>query len=196
KIATGKIDISEIKGCFDHSAEEESLKDPGIIPKPEPDQKRPLVSRPPELLLIDGKADLHDYKFANCCKPVYGDDIFGFVTVDRGIKIHRVNCPNAIQMQLRYSYRVIDVKWVTTGDGSPVLAGLKITGTNEPGVVNKISSLLTDKLRMSTHTFSFTSSKNKIEGEIKTYVKDSRQLDYLISQILKIDGVKKVSRIK
>ena len=195
RIATGKIDVSEIKGCFFHTVEEESLKDSNLVPEVEPD-KRPLVSSPTELLLIDGKADLHDYKFANCCMPVYGDDIFGFVTVDKGIKIHRVNCPNAIQMRLRYSYRVIDVKWVAAGDDSPVLAGLKITGTNEPGIVNRISSLLTDKLKMSIHTFSFTSNKNKIEGEIKTYMKDSRQLDYLISQILKIDGVKKVSRIK
>jgi len=195
-IAAGKIDVLDVKDCFfPPQTADKITKETSTLLTVSKQEEIPSAIRPSDLLLINGKSDLRDYHFAKCCNPVFGDKIFGFVTVGKGIKIHRLNCPNAEQMRSRYPYRTINTRWVTSNDEGPFMASLKIIGKDELGVVNNISHFITDEQRINVDTFNFERKMDKFEGIIKLYIKDSKQLDYIVSRILKISGVHKVTRI-
>jgi len=190
-LAEGKIDVLDIKDCFFPSEEKE------IIPAQEVEIAESLPpSRSNDMLLINGSSDLSEYSFAKCCKPVYGDKVFGFITVGKGIKIHRSNCPNARQMKTFYKYRMINARWRSSTEEGPFKVELKIVGKDELGIINNISYLITEELRIKMDQFSFSTKLDQFEGNVNMYVKDSGQLDYVVSRILKINGVKKLTRIK
>ena len=196
-LAEGKIDVLDIKNCFFSTKDEEGATiDPNPQSQTEETTDRLLSGRSQDMLLINGSSDLKEYSFAKCCKPVYGDQIFGFITVGKGIRIHRSNCPNAKQMKSYYKYRIIDAKWIASSQEGPFKVELKIFGKDELGIINNISHLITEVLRIKMDQFSFSTKKDQFEGNVNMYVKDSGQLDYVVSKILKINGVKKVSRIK
>ena len=100
-----------------------------------------------DLLLIGEDMDVVDYKFAKCCNPIPGDDVFGFVTVNDGIKIHRTTCPNAAELLSNYGYRVVKAKWTSSQDNS-FLAGLRIIGTDRMGLINDVSSIISGELKV------------------------------------------------
>ncbi len=194
-LAVGKIDPMDIKGCFVPSErEKEKSVDSGLMERIEAEIQQSV--RPGDLLLIDGKTDIDAYKFAKCCNPVFGDDIFGFVTVGKGIKIHRDTCPNAFQMKSRYGYRIIQAKWIQADDKGPFWANLLVSGDDQIGIVNQISHLLSETMRINIRSFSFESKHNKFEGKVQILVKDIGQLNFVISQIKKLNGVKKIKRLK
>ena len=94
-----------------------------------------------DMLVLGENLDRIDYKLSTCCNPIPGDDVFGFVTVGEGIKIHRVSCPNAMQLMSNYAYRIVKAKW-TNQKQIAFLAGIRMTGIDEVGIVNKISKVL------------------------------------------------------
>jgi GTP pyrophosphokinase len=193
KVANGSIDISEVRTCFESTTQtvhEIRQHETGTISLP----IAPRIPASEELLVIDGDADLKDYRFARCCHPVYGDNVFGFITVGKGIKIHRTDCPNADQMRSRYSYRIIKAKWLSDSDATPHLASLKIIGRDELGLINKISDLISVQLKLNLRSVSFETKGNKFEGSIRVYVQDARQLDFLIRRLMKVKAVEKVVR--
>ena len=96
-----------------------------------------------DLLLIGEDMDVIDYKFAKCCNPIPGDDVFGFVTVNDGIKIHRTSCPNAIELLSNYGYRIVKAKWTSSQDKS-FLATLRMIGTDRIGLINDVSNIITE----------------------------------------------------
>lgn len=193
-IGSREIDISDLKKILaGEKNTEQKVPAEQKIPKQEP--KRNSLSKSKEnILLIDGE-EIDDYKMANCCKPVFGDDIFGFVTVNEGIKIHRSNCPNAKQLKEKYGYRIIDAKWYKPDEESAYLSELRITGKDELGVVNNISEVISNDLRVNMQSVSFNSNKGSFIGNIKVFVKDNKDLDALVHKLLKVKGVDKVSRI-
>ncbi len=196
-LAIGKIDPMQVKECFIPAApetEKPKTADAGLLERIESEIQQSV--RPGDLLLIGGKSDIDVYKFAKCCNPVFGDDIFGFVTVGKGIKIHRELCPNAFQMKMRYSYRIIQAKWIKADEKGPFWANLQISGDDQIGIVNQISHLISDTMRINIRSFSFESKHNKFEGNIQILVKDLGQLNYVTSQIKKVSGVKKIKRLK
>jgi GTP pyrophosphokinase len=194
KIANNIIEIAEVKNCLE---EPETVKEEVKIPEPLPFVPRiaPPVPSRDDLLVVGGNADLKDYKFAKCCQPVYGDQIFGFVTVGKGIRIHRNDCPNAAQLHEKYSYRIIRARWLSEGDGAPTLASLKLTGKDELGLINKISDLISNQLKLNLRSISFDTKGNKFEGIIYVFVNDTKQLDVLVRHLLKVKGVQKITRI-
>jgi GTP pyrophosphokinase len=135
-----------------------------------------------------------EYKLANCCNPIPGDRVFGFITVSEGIKIHRSNCPNATQLMSNYAYRVLRATWKSDRIRER-LCGLIITGIDDIGIVNNITNIISMQHEINMKSISFESNDGVFEGKIMLYVFDTEHLDELILKFEQINGVKTVDRI-
>ena len=135
-----------------------------------------------------------DYKLSPCCNPIPGDDVFGFITVNEGIKIHRVSCPNAIRLMSNYAYRIVKAKW-TNQQQIAFLAGVRLTGLDDVGVVNKISKVISSELKVNMRSISIESNDGIFEGKIMLFVHDTAHLDKLIKKLKEIHGILTVGRI-
>jgi GTP pyrophosphokinase len=150
-------------------------------------------------LMINDKLKNVNYSLAKCCNPIIGDSVFGFVTVGKGITIHRVNCPNASQMLKKYRYRIIDVKWQDTEGiaSSAFSVKIKVIGEDEIGIVGEITNTISKDLKVNMQSVSVETFDNgTFEGKIKVHIKDNKHLDELIHKLLKLKGVDKVSRME
>ncbi len=193
-IAIEKIDLADIKktiGLTDAESPKASQKDvgsPGI-------QKQQGTSEK-DFMLIDEGIDNLDYELARCCNPISGDAVFGFVTVGKGITIHRINCPNARQMLEKYNYRVIDVKWRKTDENKTYLTTIQVSGTDEVGILNNITSVISSDFKVNMVSLKVDTGKDgKFDAHFKLSVKDIGHLDGLIHRLQKIKGVKKAFRL-
>src|SRR6187397_1889336 len=146
-----------------------------------------------DLLLIGEDMDVVDYKLAKCCTPIPGDDVFGFVTVNEGIKIHRTNCKNAPELLSHHGNRVVKAKWTSQHEVA-FLTGLKIRGTDRVGLINDVSKVISDELKVNMSSMSIHTDSGIFEGEIMVYVNDTRHLEQLIEKLRSVEGVVKVSR--
>ena len=136
-----------------------------------------------------------NYKLARCCNPVFGDSIFGFVSINEGIKIHRNNCPNAPQMKERFPYRVIKARWKDEeSHRSSFLTTLYISGTDESGIVSEISHIIAKDIGTQMRSINIESDKGKFEGVLKVLVYNLDHLEFLIHKLKKIKGVTSVTR--
>ncbi len=193
-IGKGKIDHNEIKRFNDTkkgSKTRSTLKK--IVPKVFSPKSKEKSHTNQSLVLIGKDMDLVDYKFAQCCKPIPGDDVFGFITINDGIKIHRANCPNATELLSNYGYRVVKAKW-TTQQAIAFLAGLKIIGTDRIGIVSDVSNVISSQLNINMRSMSINTDNGMFEGEIQLYIDDTKHLNKLIKKLEKIDGVVTVTR--
>lgn len=146
-----------------------------------------------DILLIGEDMDVVDYKLAKCCTPIPGDDVFGFVTVNEGIKIHRTTCPNAPELLANHGNRVVKAKWTSQHEVA-FLTGLKVKGTDRVGLINDVSKIISEELKVNMSSMSFYTDTGIFEGEIMLYVHDTRHLEQLINKLEKVEGVVKVSR--
>jgi GTP pyrophosphokinase len=146
-----------------------------------------------DILLIGEDMDVVDYKLAKCCTPIPGDDVFGFVTVSEGIKIHRTTCPNAAELLANHGNRVVKAKWTSQHEVA-FLTGLKIKGTDRVGLINDVSKIISEELKVNMSSMSFYTDTGIFEGEIMLYVHDTRHLEQLVNKLEKVEGVVKVSR--
>ncbi len=145
--------------------------------------------------LVFGKEEEKlDYKMSNCCNPIPGDDVFGFVTVNEGIKVHKVNCPNALQLQSNYNYRIIQAKWIDSSQRE-FKAELKITGIDAVGLVNDVTKVVSNNLHIDMKSVHFDSDDGVFTGRITVVVKNKSTLDNLVQNIKKINGIDKVTRV-
>jgi len=152
-----------------------------------------IKGRNEDNLLIGEDMDVVDYKLAKCCTPIPGDDVFGFVTVNEGIKIHRTNCPNAPELLSHHGNRVVKAKWTSQHEVA-FLTGLKIKGTDRVGLINDVTKIISDELKVNMSSMSIHTDSGIFDGEIMLYVNDTRHLEQLISKLDKVEGVVKVSR--
>lgn len=146
-----------------------------------------------DMLLIGEDMDVVDYKIAKCCNPIPGDDVFGFVTVNEGIKIHRTSCPNSPELLSNHGHRVVKAKW-TSQHKIAFLAGLQIIGTDRVGLVNDVSSIISSELKVNMQSISVDTNSGIFEGKIKLFVQDTKHLDLLIKKLENVKGIVKVSR--
>ena len=121
--------------------------------------------------------------------------MFGFITINDGIKIHKTNCPNAIQLQSHYAYRIVKARW-TSQQQIAFLSGIKVTGIDEVGLVNNITRLISGELNVNMRSISFDSNDGIFEGTIMVYVHDTKHLTKLIDKLKSVPGVINVSRIE
>ena len=152
-----------------------------------------IKGRYDDILLIGEDMDVVDYKLAKCCTPIPGDDVFGFVTVNEGIKIHRTNCPNSAELLSNHGNRVVKAKWTSQHEVA-FLTGLKIRGTDRVGLINDVSKVISEELKVNMRSMSIHTDSGIFEGEIMLYVNDTRHLEQLIQKLEKVEGLFKVSR--
>ncbi|MDD2197664.1 MAG: RelA/SpoT family protein [Bacteroidales bacterium] len=194
QISAEKINLSDFKSFLLHQ-EKDSVQPVEQIEKPKTRTKEQTKSSTTDYLVIDEKLVNIDYKLAKCCNPIFGDSIFGFVTIREGIKIHRTNCPNAPQLHQKYGYRIINAKWKQSEIEKSFQTTIKIIGLDELGMVSKISELISNDLKVNMRSFSINSSNGIFEGKIQVFVTDTKHLDTLLYQLSKIKGVQKTIRM-
>ncbi len=163
-------------------------------PKNELEERLKQKVKSEEMLVIGESMDNFDYKISPCCNPIPGDEVFGFITIQDGIKIHKINCPNAVQLMSNYAYRIVKARW-TSQQKIAFLAGIKITGIDDVGLVNNITKLISDELNVNMRSISFDSNDGVFEGTIMIYVHDTKHLKQLVSKMKMVNGVINVSRI-
>lgn len=144
-------------------------------------------------LVFGNDDEILDYKLANCCNPIPGDNVFGFITVSEGIKVHKKNCPNAIQFQSNYAYRIIPAKWIDSSQ-QDFKAVIKLTGIDNLGLVSEITREISNSMNVNMRSINFESSAGLFTGKITVIVKNNSILNTLIEHLKKINGIDKVSR--
>ncbi|WP_282072466.1 RelA/SpoT family protein [Polaribacter atrinae] len=145
--------------------------------------------------LVFGKDEQKlDYKLSKCCNPIPGDKVFGFLTINDGIKVHKMNCPNAISLQSNYAYRIMPAKWIdSTKQDFKVI--LHISGVDNQGMANDVTRTISGNMGVFINSINIKGDEGVFEGKISISVKNISQLDKLIKKLLKIEGVKKVDRV-
>lgn len=189
-----KIDLSEIKNFLTKPAESENVKSEVTsdeIPAREGSQRQTTFS---DYLIIDNEVKNLDYKLSKCCNPIFGDDIFGFVTISDGIKIHRTNCPNAHQMLTKYPYRMINAKWTHSGGSTSFQTVIKISGIDDVGIINRISDVVSKDSKVTMRSISIESKDGLFEGVLKVFVTDINHLEGLLRRFKRIKGILKAVR--
>ncbi len=146
-----------------------------------------------ELIIFGESSDKIVYNLANCCKPIPGDDVFGFVTTGKGLTIHRTNCPNAAKLLANYGHRVVKTKWAKNKEIS-FLTGVRIIGMDDVGVIHKITNLISGELRINISALSVEAKEGLFEGNIKVFVHDKEELDELVSRLKQLPGIESVER--
>lgn len=135
-----------------------------------------------------------DYQLSKCCNPIAGDDVFGFITEGEGIKIHRVNCPNAVQLMSNFAYRIVKARWKGK-DTVEFLAGIRFSGIDDVGLVNKITTIISHEHNVNMRAISFESHDGIFEGKVMAYVHDTDHLNALIEKLKRVRGVRNVERV-
>lgn len=144
--------------------------------------------------LVFGPNDEHlDYTLATCCKPIPGDAVFGFVTISQGIKVHRTDCPNAIDMRANYSYRIIKARWVSSEPGE-FTAELNLYGIDRLGLINELTTILSNNMGVNMKNINFTTNDGVFEGKITLLVKNKNHLNSVIERLKKVKGIEKIKR--
>lgn len=196
RVGKGWITASDLKRFKDYKPATPIKSKPSIRVadmKMIEDEISNIKGRYEDILLIGEDMDVVDYRLAKCCSPIPGDDVFGYVTVSEGIKIHRANCPNAHELLAQHGNRVVKAKWTSQHEVA-FLTGLKLRGTDRVGIINDISKIISEELKVNMSSMSIHTDTGIFEGEIMLYVNDTRHLEHLIEKLQMVEGVVKVRR--
>lgn len=198
-VAVGNIDIKELKDFTvmgDKLIAPVKLVEPKLIDNhQEENTAKHKPAKGTELIIFGESSDKILYKLANCCQPIPGDDVFGFITAGEGLKIHRSDCPNAARLLSHYGHRVVKTKWAKNKEIS-FLTGVRITGLDDVGVIKKITNIISDSLNMNMRSISIDSQDGVFEGTIMVYVHDKEEFDHLCTQLAFLEGIITVERIE
>ena len=193
-VATGKIELKDLK---EYIAGEKEIENRGNERGSDNDRIDALLKKvkgpESDVLLIGEDLQKIDYTLAACCNPIPGDDVFGFVTVNEGIKIHRTNCPNAAQLMANYGYRVVKAKWNKQQELS-FLTGLRIVGIDDVGLINSLTKVISNDFKVNIRSITIDTDDGIFDGSIKVFVNDKEHLDNLIKNLLAVKGITGVTR--
>jgi len=194
-IAVGSVDLKELKKF---SVIGDKLIAPAREQKPEPKNTdsglRENAAKDGELIIFGESSDKILYKLAQCCQPIPGDDVFGFLSTGEGLKIHRTDCPNAAQLMANYAHRIVKTKWAKNKEIS-FLSGIQLTGLDDVGIIQGITGVITGELKMNMRSISVDSQDGVFHGIIKVFVHDRDELDLLCEKLEAIPGITKVQRM-
>jgi GTP pyrophosphokinase len=164
-------------------------------PSYQPDQiQKEELSSDYDMLVFGVDQDKLDYKLSTCCNPIPGDDVFGFVTITDGIKVHKRDCPNALSMQSNYAYRIILAKWIDSSQ-QEFKATLNITGMDTLGLTNELTKVISNNMNVNIQSIALSGEAGLFNGKVTVVVANNTILKKLIENIKKIDGVDKVTRV-
>jgi len=147
-----------------------------------------------DVLVIDKNLKGIDYQLAHCCNPIYGDNVFGFVTAGGGIKIHRCDCPNAPEMRRRFGYRIVKAKWSGKGSSQYCIT-LRVIGIDDLGIVNNLTSIISKDEKLVLRSINIDSNDGLFQGNLVIMINDNTRLESLIKKLRTVKGVKQVMRI-
>ncbi|MCZ8366731.1 RelA/SpoT family protein [Flavobacterium sp.] len=155
---------------------------------------RPELTSNYDLLVFGKEQDRLDYKLASCCNPIPGDEVFGFVTINEGIKVHKKDCPNAISLQSNYAYRIMQARWIdSTKQEFKVM--LNITGMDTLGLTNELTKVISNQMHVNIQSISLSGEAGIFNGQVTVIVQNNQILKRMIENIKKIDGIEKVARV-
>jgi GTP pyrophosphokinase len=195
-IAIKKIDLKELKEFTTHGDKLVPPKPIKVVVEEKADKEipaKPYDKKEAELIIFGESSDKIQYSLANCCKPIPGDDVFGFVTTGEGLKIHRTNCPNATRLLANYGHRVVKTKWAKNKEIS-FLTGLRIIGLDDVGVIHKITNLISGELKFNIAAMTIEAKEGIFEGNVKIFVHDKEELDELVNRLVSMSGIERVDR--
>ncbi|GAA4827385.1 RelA/SpoT family protein [Algivirga pacifica] len=196
KIGEGKIDHTEIKKFNEQHNENEKIRSEKLVPEDAKEFKKRIrkIRQDGDELVIGEDMDNVHYSLAQCCNPIYGDDIFGFITINSGIKIHRTNCPNAVSMMANYGYRIIKARWANQQDEEFEIK-LKLEGTDRVGLVNDVTRVISMQMKVNIRSISIDTESSIFKGVIGVSVMTTEVVDELIQNLMNIEGMVRVTRI-
>ena len=197
QIAVKTIDLKDLRSfkvIGDKIEAPKPIKQPVVAAdKPDIIPHHLLPKKDTELIIFGERSDKVVYNLANCCKPIPGDDVFGFVTTGKGLTIHRTNCPNAAKLLASYGHRVVKTKWAKNKEIS-FLTGIKIVGLDDVGVVSMITNLISGELKINIAALTIEAKEGLFMGNIRLYVHDKEELEQLVQALLGLPGVESVER--
>jgi GTP pyrophosphokinase len=147
-----------------------------------------------DMLVFGAEQNKLDYKLSSCCNPIPGDEVFGFITISEGIKVHKKDCPNAISLQSNYAYRIIQAKWIDSSQ-EEFKAVLKITGMDTLGLTNELTKVISNQMNVNIQSISLSSEAGIFNGQVTVVVQNNTILKKLIDNIRKVDGIDKITRV-
>mgnify|MGYP005903751861 CR=1 FL=1 len=198
KIADGALDVNEILDKYvEQQKRDNDTRDEIIYRSAEGynlQAAQEETTSKEDVLVIDQNLKGLEFKLAKCCNPIYGDDVFGFVTVSGGIKIHRADCPNANQMRERFGYRIVKARWAGKSEGTQYPITLRVVGHDDIGIVTNITSIISKENGITLRSIGIDSNDGLFSGTLTVMVGDTGRLEALIKKLRTIKGVKQVSR--
>lgn len=199
KIADGTLDVNQVIDKYQElqqhdanvSLQQQSRSAEGFSYE-NPNEE--IARSSDDVLVIDKNLKGLDYSLSKCCNPIYGDDVFGFVTVSGGIKIHRKDCPNAPELRKRFGYRIVKAKWSGKGNSQYSIT-LRIIGNDDIGIINNITSIISKEEKIIMRNINIDSNDGLFSGNLTVNVEDTSRLEQLIKKIRNVKGVKQIIRI-
>jgi GTP pyrophosphokinase len=166
------------------------------IRKPEPpkDINKEEITSKYDMLVFGKEEEKLSYTLANCCNPIPGDKVFGFLTINDGIKVHKKNCPNAVSLQSNYAYRIMPAKWIDSSQ-QVYTSQIELSGIDNLGLVNDITKLISQNMHVNMKSISFSSEDGVFSGKITVQVQNQAILKKLMDKLKKINGIDKVKRV-
>lgn len=193
-IAEQKLDIAEIKEVLTRHLNGE-IEEERRLAAATAHPKAQVSAAGTDALVIDGLLSNIEYKFAKCCNPIFGDDIFGFVTIASGITIHRSDCPNAMRMKEKYPYRILPAKWRDNVGQGAFTATIKINAEDRAGIVNRIADIVNQDLKLKMRSINFSSRNGVLSGFLAVEIPNKAILDTMVHKILAVKGVQRAYRV-
>ncbi|AOW19708.1 RelA/SpoT family protein [Urechidicola croceus] len=163
-------------------------------PSPNSNSHKEEVNQKYDMLVFGVEEEPLNYKLAKCCNPIQGDKVFGFLTINEGLKVHKKDCPNAVSMQANYAYRIMPAKWIDSTQ-QDFRVFLRVSGSDNFGLVNQLTREISNHMHVNIHSLNISGNEGIFEGRITISVKNKIQLKKLIENIKKIEGIEKVERI-
>lgn len=193
-VAQGKVTLKKLKG-FTVDQKQLHFESNEVLPENDNSKNQGGQKIPKDTLIIgDDEVDV-PYKLSQCCNPIPGDEVFGFVTINDGIKIHRVRCPNAVQMRSNFAYRIIKAKWLSQKE-SEFAARINFKGIDDLGLVEKITHAISTDHNVNMKAISFESNDGVFNGRVTVLVYNTDHLNNLIKRLQDVEGVLTVERVK
>lgn len=197
-IAVGSVDLKDLKSFAVYGDKmqhpgRELKNDTRLVSEEELARQKPAKGG--ELIIFGERSDKILYKLAQCCQPIPGDDVFGFVTSGEGLKIHRTDCPNAAQLLANYGHRIVKTKWAKNKEIS-FLTGVRIIGLDDVGVIQKITNVISGELKLNMRSLSLDSKDGIFEGTIMIFVHDREELNNFCNKLGALEGIQKIERIE
>ncbi len=196
QIASGQLDVNNVIDQYQELQEQQTQGSGKKAQSAENFEleKTELPETNDDVLVIDRNLKGVDYSFAKCCNPIYGDKVFGFVTVNGGIKIHRVDCPNAPELRRRFGYRIVKARWSGKGTGKYAIT-LRVIGNDDLGIVNNITNVISKEEKIIMRSINIDSHDGLFSGNLTVMLDDTSKLNSLVKKISTIKGVKQVIRL-